>query len=389
MMDLQRILVIAYSARQIACSGKRAGYEIYAMDHFCDVDLQRCVRFCMSMDEIQPEGLNEFVKGLEVDAIILGPGFEREKFDLDGTVLSNERDKMEKVTNKLWLTHKLCDLGIPHPETYTADDVDTGKPLPLIAKPIFGSGGYGNRLIGDRIEIPEDGFLFQEYIVGKPASVSTISTRKEAVAIAVNEILSGKRWLTRSKFEYCGNITPFHPPQAEKMRALAESLVLELGLIGSNGVDFIVNSDGAFVIEVNPRFQGSLDIIELSTGINVFDAHVKAFEDELPTVIKPKRFAAKAIVFADEELSVKRSLDKEGMADIPPIGRIVRKGDPIATALGVGTERGDAIKAAMEKVWYIKQSTHHAYPHRSPLVLPLDSSPPRGHSSKRTCREPL
>jgi hypothetical protein len=73
MMDLQRILVIAYSARQIACSGKRAGYEIYAMDHFCDVDLQRCVRFCMSMDEIQPEGLNEFVKGLEVDAIILGP----------------------------------------------------------------------------------------------------------------------------------------------------------------------------------------------------------------------------------------------------------------------------------------------------------------------------
>jgi len=44
----------------------------------------------------------------------------------------------------------------------------------------------------------------------------------------------------------------------------------------------MLTDKGVQVIEVNPRFQGSIDTIELSTGLSIFDAHIKSFDGELP-----------------------------------------------------------------------------------------------------------
>jgi hypothetical protein len=350
-MDVQKILVIGYSTRYIVCSGRRAGYEIYSIDHFCDMDLQKSaktvLRLPMSIDRI-----NACIKGWGIDATILASGFERIK--VDGVVLNNDMRTMEKVTNKLWLAERLEELGIPHPRTYTEDEYEIR--YPLVAKPIFGGGGEGSFLVKTQRDLPEDdSFLLQAFIVGKPASVSLISTKEEALAVAVNEQLIGERWLgQRNRFGYCGNITPFLTTQDRKMCKIAEDLVLDLGLIGSNGVDFVLTPDGPVVMEVNPRFQGSLDTIELSTGYNVFHAHMMAFEDDLIVPESPKRFGVKAIVFADEDLLMKRKLDREGIADIPQTGRRIQRGNPIATAFGASIGRNDAIRVVMENVRYIR-----------------------------------
>jgi predicted ATP-grasp superfamily ATP-dependent carboligase len=130
---------------------------------------------------------------------------------------------------------------------------------------------------------------------------------------------------------------------------------MKLELIGSNGVDFVVTDDELFVIEVNPRFQGSLDTVELSTGLNLVDAHVKGVKRDLLTErVEAKRYAAKAIVFAKQEGVVMRNLDRDGIVDIPEKGRIVKCGEPIATGIGIGDSRAEAFAEAMEKVVRIK-----------------------------------
>ena len=39
---MQNILVIGFSTRNIVCSARRAGYNVYSIDAFRDLDLQEC-----------------------------------------------------------------------------------------------------------------------------------------------------------------------------------------------------------------------------------------------------------------------------------------------------------------------------------------------------------
>ena len=74
-----RLLIIGYSPRYIVCAGKRAGYTVYSLDHFGDVDLLRCADRYARFDEITcNEDLLDYLDRLnwDVDAIILGTGVE-------------------------------------------------------------------------------------------------------------------------------------------------------------------------------------------------------------------------------------------------------------------------------------------------------------------------
>lgn len=340
-MEIRKVLVIGYDTRHIVSSGYKAGYEMYSADNFQDVDLCRIAKASFHLSE------TEKIKNLDVDAVILGSGCERIKVDKPVLGLGNDHEKMKKVTNKLWLAGKLDELGYPQPRILSSFENH-----PAIAKPVFGSGGHGNFLVNNERDVPPS-YIPQEYIPGRSVSVSVISTGREAVSLAVNEILVGVKWLgSPNRFCYCGNITPLRTRYEEKLREVAENLILDLKLIGSNGVDFVIK-DGIYVTEVNPRFQGSLDTVEISTGVNVFDAHVKAFEGELPEIKSSNEYAAKGIVFATDDVTVLRSLDMEGIVDIPRIGTRIPEGDPVATAIGTGINRTESLSEMEKRAFYM------------------------------------
>jgi hypothetical protein len=382
--EIRKILAIGYSVRHIVCSGCRAGYEMYAMDAFGDVDLRRCAKEYVPLNEnvlqIDREDNNtkrfkEVVK--EVDGVIIGSGIERKDLDfLKGKkILGNAPEKLKEVASKEWLSMRFAELGIPQPLTYTGRKIAEGGEkatkihYPVVAKPIFGGGGYANFFCNNEKELKQSiknlpDFLYQEYIKGEHASVSVISTKEDAISVCVNEQLIGLDSLCYSgrPFVYCGNISPFITKFSEKMCEISEFLVKEFGLVGSNGVDFVVTEDEPFVIEVNPRFQGTLDTVELSTGLNLVDAHVKAIGGDLQMVKKRvsqsqrqrQRYAAKTIVFAKKDSLVVENLEREGRVDIPEKGRIVKKEEPVAAGIGVGNSREEAFTAAMNKVAIVK-----------------------------------
>jgi hypothetical protein len=312
------------------------------------VDLRRCVDGLITFSQdLLDDDLKEYIRKFDADAIVLGSGFETREI-LQGRILGNDTKVARRASDKALLAKRLDQLDIPHPMVFT-DEIE----YPAIIKPRYGIGGRQCRVIYEGR--PPQGFIAQEYLQGIHTSISVLSTGENAVALAVNEQLIGVPWLGATQpFRYCGNVTPFKSEHDDKMRRIAEELAVELGLIGSNGVDFIITKDGPVVLEVNPRFQGSLDTIELATGINLFDAHVKACSGELVKVPQAARFVAKMVVFAEDKTIIRKNLDINGVVNVPSIGEEIDVGEPIAVALGVGATRKDAMRAAMKRVQTIE-----------------------------------
>lgn len=335
-----RVLIAGYSIRHIACSAARAGHEVFAADCFCDLDLEECSKELIAI----PKGLNmveaemliqRCADELSPEALILGSGLEEARIRRVPT-LGNSPEKIAKVSDKLWLFLWLEKKGLPCiPTSLAAEDIR----FPAVVKPRKGAGGMGCRLVGRCSDLElRDGMIIQELFKGTPASVSVISDGTNCQVIAANEQLIGETWAGADGFRFCGNISPIdcYIPEAA---ALAQEIIGELGLVGSNGIDLILTEQGPVVVEVNPRFQGSLDVVELSTGLNVFQAHLQAFVGRLPEVPKPRTVAGRAIIYAEEDLEVPTNLFRSWMADIPRPGSKVEKGDPIASVLATGEAR--------------------------------------------------
>ena len=347
------VLIVGYNARVMACPAHRAGYKVYSLSHYDDLDLLRCVEKNFTFSGDLPTDITPWLDRIDVDHVVLGSGFE----DLDipaSIVLGNDPKIAKNVVNKVWLGGKLKKLGIPHPRIFY-DKKDLV--FPCVAKPIKGGGGVKNYLVKDESALPEgDDYFFQEYVSGKPLSVSVLSTSSEAKPIALNEILVGKKWLGQDReFGYCGNVTPYKTKFQEQMYDIARELIPALGLVGHNGIDFIVNKDGPIVLEVNPRFTGAVDSVELAVMDNLFKAHVDAINGKLGDY-SIKRYGMKAIMFARRHTIVKGDLLKPMIADVPPKGSIYDNGEAICTVLGAGDTRGEASGKLKERIRFVKNN---------------------------------
>ena len=369
MTGVKKVIVIGNSVRSIACSARRAGYTVYALDRFGDVDTQKCATKAQIIENMDDGELKRNIGSFgNADAIILGPGFEHLEFE---NALNNPEKIMEEAGNKSKLPKKLGSMGIPHPGTEPIDKADI-LGFPLIIKPISGSGGMKNIIVRNDEELnlfrqrkDSHEFIAQEFVKGIPCSASVISTGDEAVVVAVNEQLIGIPRLTRLPFAYCGNITPLKTKSRLEMEEYSKQIAIEFKLQGSNGIDFMLSDKGIYVIEINPRFQGSIDTVELSTGLNVFDAHIKSFFGELPALREPRCFAAKNIIYADKKLKINRDISyilakymsKGKAADIPNNGHEVSPDEPVTTILATARTRKMVQEKVSRSARYIKGKT--------------------------------
>jgi uncharacterized protein len=337
-----RILVIGINIRHIAASASRAGHEVIAVDCYCDVDLARFAKETAKMPrEGASENLSFYVEKFRPDAVVLGPGLE-EASVRDAVVLNNPPEKTAKVSDKLWLAGWLEEKGFPFIKTQPLDSLDNPH-YPFLVKPRRGAGGVGCRIVEKAVkkQIHEEDLIAQELIEGRPASVSVIGNGSQARAIAVNEQLIGVPWAGAKGFRYSGNITPLAPPQCA-IAEMAEEIISKLGLMGSNGVDFLLTEKEPVVVEVNSRFQGSLDTVELSGGENVFQAHLHSFGGRLPErPAPPICCAGRIIVYAPCDLTIEDDLVRDWTADVPGKGSRIAADDPILSILAQGSSRDD------------------------------------------------
>jgi predicted ATP-grasp superfamily ATP-dependent carboligase len=335
-----RILVIGINIRHIAGSASRAGHEVFAVDCYGDRDLrvwakETAVMARSAMAEDMAEHISFYVEKFRPDAVVLGPGLE--EASVRGVpVLNNPPEKTALVSDKLWLAGWLERNGFPFIKTQPAAALDDLR-FPFLVKPRKGAGGVGCRIV-EKEEI-----IAQELIFGRAASVSVIGSGREARAIAVNEQLSGIPWAGAKGFRYSGNITPLTPPQCA-IGPMAEKIIARLGLLGSNGIDFLLTEKGPVVVEVNSRFQGSLDTVEAATGQNVFQAHLHSFAGRLPRPPGPPcRTAGRIIIYAPCNLTVEADLLMDCTMDVPEKGSRIAADDPVLSITAQGSGRDEVM----------------------------------------------
>ncbi len=377
---MENILVIGANTRPIVCSLKDIGYNVFSADYFGCVDLRDCVTDYKSVLSQKPfSTCGNFSKKFDpdviikmalemvndVDFIIYNSGVSPLK--LPKRKLIGNKD-IEAVQNKYkFYKHlkKKFDGDFKLPETYLVTDLkdaleiaDASEVEKFLLKPLEGSGGVGIQNI-EEIDPDTDIHvaILQEIVDGCDVSASVLSSGDEATTILTSEQLIGNKWLgQRENYGYCGNIVPYIQQTNLKkqqnntnIEEIAADVVADLKLIGSNGVDMIIKDEKVYVIEVNPRLQGTYDAAELALGVNMGQAHIMACQGQLMEIPFPKKFATKMIIFAKKR-SLVGDLNMKYVHDIPAKNVIIEKGEPLATVLTSSKIREDTVYTANKMV---------------------------------------
>jgi len=285
-----RILILGASTRAAAHSAVRAGWSPICVDGFADADL-RDVAEVVKVD-CYPAGLRQaasqvpinvpwmYTGGLEnhrdiVAAVCNSPAGKRELWGNDAQTLRAVRDPFQLHT-------ALQKRGLP------ALDVRGDAVLPTIAeewliKSRRGSGGKGVKFLSSAPS-PAAGqaTYLQRFKQGEPISALYLASAAGASLLGVTCQLIGA---PSAPFGYAGSLAPW--PVSSQCRSVLQQVgecVFELcqrktcGLRGLFGIDFILAEETPWLIEVNPRWTASAELLELHFGTSLLKRHRSACE---------------------------------------------------------------------------------------------------------------
>jgi len=352
-----RVLIAGFTTRHVAQSAYRAGYEVCAVDHFCDQDLSWCTHDREKFEDLEdlPAAIDRISSRHRFDFFV--PTSGAETFPPPIPLLGTPAGSVGRFLDKLAIQHFFESLGVPVPRLMPDGE------YPAMVKPRTGAGGWRNAIIGSDAgmagwknlydDVPH---IRQEVIGGIPASICCVADGSHAVAIAANEqILRGSG---ASAFGFSGSVTPFVHPQSRGMLDCAERIAAASGCLGTIGIDFVVSDERAVAIEVNPRFQGTVDTVETAFGCNLFDLHAGACLGHLPASRpEPREVAARSILFADRDMAVTADLGvlKAFVSDIPWPGTFFEKDQAIVSVYGRGPTRDTALALLDKHISTVRQ----------------------------------
>ena len=399
---MENLLLMGIDTRPMVNSAIKLDYKTFSISYFKTVDFkvpyrekhvldQESVISCGRFEEnYSPEKLLELSKDFlfqnydenEIDKIVLTTGINAKNF-------SGEFKKFRKIVrgnkntecvdNKFKFYNKLKN-KFNVPLTFQPSDVGELNEIlqqhnsnQFILKPLQGSGGLGIFLLNNEScdelkqvnEIYEnislENYILQEYIEGTNVSSSVLSSHIDRKNL-INSRLITEHDLGNESYEYSGNILPldensfrmFNDNRTEinadelndEMKNTSEDLIKQFNLIGSNGVDYILDKDGELkIIEINPRFQGTYELVENSLGINLLDAHIKACEGEIIDIPNPSQYSIKKIIYARKQVNI-GNLNIPNVFDIPYEGVKIEKDQPLVTIISSNKNLETAIDDA-------------------------------------------
>jgi predicted ATP-grasp superfamily ATP-dependent carboligase len=351
-----RVLVAGFATRHVVQSAYRAGYEVYAVDHFCDQDLCWYTKDRATFEELDeiPAAIETIAAAHPIDMLVVTSGAEDLKSPLP--LMGTSPEKVACHLDKLNIQHFFEDNDIPVPRLAAEGE------YPCLIKPRRGAGGWRNQLLASMDEHrgweecwPDVPYICQQIVKGQPCSVSCIGNGTQARAIATNEQLlrsEGER-----AFGFAGAITPFHHETVGDMVHYAEKAVALSGCKGSVGVDFIADRT-PWAIEINPRFQATVDTVEMATGCNLFSLHIDACRGKIPAIMpKPRRYAARKILFAERDLVVRDDLSHLAprISDIPWVGSEFEESSAVMSAYGWGKSRDSALDMLDKTITHLRR----------------------------------
>jgi predicted ATP-grasp superfamily ATP-dependent carboligase len=365
-MARPRVLIVGVSTRALAESACRAGWECASVDAFGDLDLKaRGGALALTRDLGRPYSA--------AAAVALGRRFPVEAAAYVGNLenhpvavrrlaegrelLGNSAETLARARDVFALAREVRRAGARVPETRVPG---TARSLPAagdwLRKPARGGGGSGVRRFVPGRELRRDEIL-QECVVGTLGSVSFAADGRRAVLLGLAEGLAGDPAFGASGFRYCGSLYPFAPGAVatETLDAVAQAVTRAFGLVGVNGIDFVLQDGEPVILELNPRYSASMELIERRGGPSVFEVHAAACRGKLPA---PRRLPSsatatlgKAVVWARRDLvagDTRGWLARDDVRDIPHPGERIRRGHPVCTVFAHGHDAATCRRRLVE-----------------------------------------
>ena len=368
-----RVLIAGTSVRAAADSAVRAGFQVTALDAFADLDQQPSVRaLSMSRDfqrKATPWHMARAARDIDADAVAYGSPFENHPKAVaalarNRRLLGNAPDVLHRVRDPLFVADTLRRHGIPAAAVRMngIDRNDAGGDHDRwMVKPLASGGGRGVRPWRPASRLPAGCYL-QELIDGVPGSVTFVAANGRCSVLGVSRQLVGDTNFGAAGYRYSGSLMSLDPNDAWEGDAhvacgahvLAEAASRLFGLVGVNGVDFVVRHRIPVAIEVNPRWSASMELVDRVSEMPVMAAHVEACRTgAVLDVRRPRGDGAtgKAVVFAKSRVTAgdtRSWLGSDGstdVRDVPWPGTSFEPGDPICTVLAAGRSVADCYAA--------------------------------------------
>lgn len=306
------ITIVGASARAAAFSAVRAGFSVRAADIFGDADLQQAAESIRV--NAYPAGLAAAFDGDRTDPWMYTGALENypelvARWQRQRPLWGNPAYVLTQVRDPLAVSTALATAGLPAPRV-----VLNPQGLPnngsWLCKSLRSAGGM--RIAAwdaDRAARPWRGSYFQQFVAGEPCAAAYVAAGGEATLLGVTRQLIGEAWTGATGFSYCGSWGPWPCDSqiTEEFRKIGSLLGRCFGLTGLVGVDAIVNEQGVWVVEVNPRYTASIEVLERACGFQAIELHARAcVEGCLPTVIPAASDAlcGKAILFASQSVCI-------------------------------------------------------------------------------------
>lgn len=344
------VLIVGASARALAQSAVRARFRPMACDLFADWDLMQFAPVNRIAGKDYPAGFLNFVRQHPGVPVAYTGGLENfpdllaEIASINSLMGNNDR-VIRRLRDPSWLGRELDRAGFDYPKcALAADHLPTDGTW--LMKPLASAGGGGIRPWTGGPLLP--GHYWQELRPGVPHAAVFVGDHDGARLLGMTRQWVGDPDSFSPPFGYAGSVGPIRTGQDAELKRLGNLLVQQGGARGVFGVDCLLDEDHLVVIEVNPRYPASAEVLENALGVSMFAEHARAFgfdEGIAPAATADGMVHGKAILFADrdcrlpEDSLVYRDWGAGAIpryADIPVANAQLPAGAPVLTVLARG-----------------------------------------------------
>lgn len=338
-----KLIIAALSSRAYVSAAVQAGFEVLAIDAFCDVDTQKLAfetrNVTLNAHGFDSAQLLATLASLDVSTFAgfcYGAGFEAQPELLTAIaqylpVFGNGEETVRHLKNPQ-MFQALC-----HAFEMLTPPTLFKRPRSSIGwlSKVAGASGGGHIKVLLPLELaPNKALYYQQIVPGTPISCLFLADGIHAEIIGFSE-----QWCAPSMlhpYRYGGAVShaEVSAPCKLQIEAFIRAMTYKLTLRGINSADFIVVGNRAYALEINPRLSATLDLYSAKRG-DFFISHIAACQAQLadwPTVKGTSR--AHHIIYTNDIAHVPSDMDwPDWVNDIPQPNTTIAAGLPLCTVV--------------------------------------------------------
>ena len=207
--------------------------------------------------------------------------------DMGVKILGTSEENMDRAEDRELFDEVLNNCNITRPQGGTVYTVGEAKEIanklgyPVLVRPSYVLGGQGMEIAYDDTDVEklineinkiaqEHPILVDKYIMGKEIEVDAICDGEEVLIPGIMELLERTG-------VHSGDSISVYPTQnvnkesADKIVKYTKLLAKELNIIGMMNIQFILQNNEVYIIEVNPRSSRTVPYISKVTNLPVID----------------------------------------------------------------------------------------------------------------------